>query len=227
MTDPSKNMDKFINLQVLKVAGNFYFASSWGRNGTSGQFQLKGPFTNSMDAITPFRKKFKQKTGTDWDNRDSAGRADSDARGGHGHYEIVKRLKAAGAGMSTKKGSIAISLMWSHHRADRRNDLDLWVTAPSGERIGYSHKHSACGGNLDVDRMQNAEQPVENIVWQNKAPIGTYKIQVHNYSLNHSDDMPFHVSIVKDGKEDKREMLPFTMPGECKKWMDIKSFEYK
>jgi hypothetical protein len=30
------------------------------------------------------------------------------------------------------------------------------------------HKTSTCGGVLDVDRMQDCSDPVENIVWKNK-----------------------------------------------------------
>merc|ERR1712026_54560 len=115
--------------------------------------------------------------------------------------------------------------MWDHSKADVRNDLDLWVTAPSGERIGYSHKRSACGGELDVDRMQGAPQPVENIVWLGKAPVGKYKVQVHNYSLNHNKSVKFQVSIVMNGGN--REMFDLTMPGTAKSWVDVKEFEFK
>ena len=127
-----------MKMQVVRTpSGAFIFINNWGRNGTNGMFQTK-TFGNEADAKKAMEQKFRSKTGKTFANRNSADTANSSARGGHGHYEMVKRLQAAGAGFSTKKGSIAISLMWDHSREDRRNDLDLWVTTPTGERIGYN-----------------------------------------------------------------------------------------
>jgi hypothetical protein len=36
------------------------------------------------------------------------------------------------------------------------------------KKIYFMHKTSTCGGVLDVDRMQDCSDPVENIVWKNK-----------------------------------------------------------
>jgi len=224
LTNHAANMDKFMKMQIVKDANNFYFINNWGKNGTAGQSQVK-TFSNQLDAEKEMEKKFKTKTGKSWLNRNSASTSDANARSGHGHYEMVQRLQAAGAGFSTKKGSVAVSLMWDHSDPAIRNDLDLWVETPSGEKIGYSHKHSRCGGSLDVDRMQNAPQPVENIVWLGKAPVGKYKVRVHNYSLSHTKEIGFQVSIVMNGG--KREMFDLKMPGICKHWVDVKEFEFK
>merc|ERR1712127_785590 len=206
------------------LSNNYYFINSWGKNGTAGQSQVK-TFSNQLDAEKEMEKKFKTKTGTTWQNRNSAGTSDSNARSGHGHYEMVQRLQAAGAGFSTKKGSVAVSLMWDHSDQAIRNDLDLWVTTPSGEKIGYFHRNSRCGGNLDVDRMQNADQPVENIVWLGKAPVGKYMVKVHNFSLNHTKEIGFQVSVVMNGGN--RQMFDLKMPGTCKHWVNVKEFEFK
>ena len=48
-----------------------------------------------------------------------------------------ERLTQAGAKRSTKKGSVEFSLTWDNRQKGKQNDLDLWVTAPSGEKIGY------------------------------------------------------------------------------------------
>ena len=214
-----------MKMQIVKdTSNNFYFINNWGKNGTNGQAQVK-TFTNQLDAEKAMESKFKSKTGKSWLNRNSATTSDANARSGHGHYEIVQRLKAAGAKFATKKGSIAISLMWDHSSQAVRNDLDLWVTTPSGEQIGYSHKRGACGGELDVDRMQGADQPVENIVWTGQAPVGKYSVQVHNYSLNHNKEIGFQVSIVMNGGN--REMFSLKMPGVAKTWVDVKQFDFK
>ena len=228
LTNHAANMDKFMKMQIVytpaQIIGEYYFINSWGKNGTAGQSQVK-TFSNQLDAVKEMESKFKKKTGKTWQNRNSAGTSDSNARSGHGHYEMVQRLQAAGAGFSTKKGSVAVSLMWDHSDQAIRNDLDLWVTTPSGEKIGYSHKNSRCGGNLDVDRMQNADQPVENIVWLGKAPVGKYMVKVHNYSLSHTKEIGFQVSVVMNGGN--RQMFDLKMPGTCKHWVNVKEFEFK
>lgn len=233
LVDESRNMNKFMRLQVVKAPtsdDDYYFVSQWGRNGTRGNSVANGPFTLS-EAAAAMEGKFQGKTGTDWADRDRVGGSDSSARGGHGRYEVVRqRLRENNARVPTdnKKGSVAVSLIWDHADDDgKRNDLDLWVTTPSGERVGYSHRRSVCGGELDVDRQQGASEPVENIVWTDKAPVGEYRVQVHNYSSNHQGTMPFSVMIVKDGKGESHEMIHKVMPVAAKTWVDVKTFEYK
>lgn len=77
-----------------------------------------------------------------------------------------------------KQGAVQISLMW-----DNWNDLDLHVFTPSGERIYFNNRTSACGGELDIDMNRNptSERAVENIVWTESPPHGIYKVCVHNY----------------------------------------------
>ncbi|MEO2121130.1 MAG: hypothetical protein ABGX44_04885, partial [Candidatus Poseidoniia archaeon] len=88
--------------------------------------------------------------------------------------ELEQRLEREGA----KAGEVQISLMWND-----RNDLDLHVLCPSGERIHGGNRDSKCGGELDVDMNVRAEskRPVENVVWGEGAPPGVYKAYVHFY----------------------------------------------
>lgn len=227
ISDAAKNMNKFYRMQVVeaKSGGQCWFVQQWGRIGTAGQMQVKGP-TSKAGAIKLMEAKFRQKTGKSWADRGAAGTgsANSAARGGKGHYELTARLKAAGAKFATKKGAVAISLMWDHSSKTVRNDLDLWVTAPSGEKIGYTNRRSKCKGELDVDRMQDANKPVENIVWTNKAPKGNYTVRVNNFSCNHSKAIPFQVGIVIDGGE--MELINKVMPAKSRAWVNIKKFRY-
>ena len=75
-------------------------------------------------------------------------------------------------------GEVQISLAW-----DDFNDLDLHLFCPSGERIYFNNKKSECGGELDVDMNVRpvSKTPVENVVWRQNAPMGTYKVGVHFY----------------------------------------------
>jgi len=220
ISDAAKNMNKFYRMQVVeaKTGGQCWFVQHWGRIGTAGQMQVKGPSSKEA-AVKLMEQKFRQKTGKAWADRDSAGAgtANSSARSGKGHYELTARLKAAGAKFATKTGAVAISLMWDHSSKAVRNDLDLWVTSPSGEKIGFKNKKSRCGGELDVDRMQDADKPVENIVWTKNAPKGNYTVRVNNFSSSHSKSIPFQVGIVLDGGE--MELLSKTMPGKKKAWV--------
>lgn len=87
---------------------------------------------------------------------------------------IDERLEREGGA----SGVVQISLAW-----DDYNDLDLHLFCPSGERIYFNNKRSDCGGELDVDMNVRpvSNTPVENVVWRNDAPLGTYKIGVHFY----------------------------------------------
>jgi hypothetical protein len=87
---------------------------------------------------------------------------------------IDERLEREGG----ESGVVQISLAW-----DDYNDLDLHVFTPSGERIYFNNKMSDCDGILDVDMNVRpvSNTPVENVVWKEQAPLGTYKIGVHFY----------------------------------------------
>ncbi len=78
-------------------------------------------------------------------------------------------------------GEVQISLAW-----DDYNDLDLHLFCPSGERIYFNNKKSECGGELDVDMNVRpvSKTPVENVVWRQNAPLGTYKVGVHFYKYH-------------------------------------------
>jgi len=115
---------------------------------------------------------------------------------------IEERLANRGAGRSLVEGSLAVSAKWDH-TSKRRNELDLWVTAPSGQKICSMCKQSVCGGEFDVTSSQNDENPLENVVWKANAPRGDYKIEVHKSYQDSADDVEDPVScevmIVKDG----------------------------
>ncbi|KAL4247742.1 Poly [ADP-ribose] polymerase [Abortiporus biennis] len=70
-TDVGKNSNKFYVIQLLHPIGNdssCTLFTRWGRVGENGQQQKKGPFPSSA-AVSEFKKQFKAKTATDWENR--------------------------------------------------------------------------------------------------------------------------------------------------------------
>ena len=88
--------------------------------------------------------------------------------------ELMERLAREGG----KSGVVQISLAW-----DAYNDLDMHVFCPSGERVYFNNRKSACGGELDVDMnvRPKSKKPIANVVWTDQAPDGEYKIGVHFY----------------------------------------------
>ncbi|CAD7942195.1 unnamed protein product [Amoebophrya sp. A25] len=90
--------------------------------------------------------------------------------------------------------ALEISLAWEHPHDDGRADLDLWVVPPEdsssvlplcaapGYRIGIQHTKRCSGGELDVDSKQDTPRPVENVVFQKRAPCGKYRVIVNTYA---------------------------------------------
>lgn len=112
--------------------------------------------------------------------------------------EIRKRVQEAGGQYDGV--DIRASLIWND-----RNDLDLHVITPSGEKIYYGNKRSRCGGWLDVDMNVRGEttKPVENIRWrQGEAPKGTYQVIVQNYAFHErkKKSIPFRVELEVNGE---------------------------
>jgi len=112
--------------------------------------------------------------------------------------EIARRVTAAGGRHDDV--DVRVSLKWN-----TTDDLDLHVTAPSGEQIFHGNRNSRDGGVLDVDLNVGGgtRQPVENVRWaKGHAPVGTYRVMVQNYSFNESARLPidFVVEIVNGGE---------------------------
>lgn len=75
-------------------------------------------------------------------------------------------------------GDVQVTLRWQSTA-----DLDLAVTDPSGETVGYFNRQVTSGGQLDVDSNANCETltttPVENVFWpEGMSPDGDYTITV-------------------------------------------------
>lgn len=114
---------------------------------------------------------------------------------------IAKKLDEAKA----KSGDVQISLYW-----ESKDDLDLHVVEPSGERIYYGHRKSKTGGKLDVDMNVSYSRAVsgavENIYWpKGQAPAGKYQVFVHHYSHHGgrsgtADPAPFTIRVVTRGQ---------------------------
>lgn len=113
--------------------------------------------------------------------------------------EIDQRLDRERA----RSGEYQVSLVW-----DGPPDLDLHIQCPGGGHIFHERKQ-ACGGVLDVDMnaqgSRTSPSPVENVVWAEKPPSGTYRVQVHYYDYNERrTPVPFTVRITVAGE--KREV---------------------
>lgn len=110
---------------------------------------------------------------------------------------IDSLLKRHNAG----SGDVRISLVWH-----TRDDLDLHVITPSGERIWYENRTSSCCGMLDVDMNRDHEsvEPVENVFWPvGQAPQGTFKVIVKLYKRFGASPpiVKYHVRVENRGEK--------------------------
>lgn len=100
-----------------------------------------------------------------------------------------------------RRGRTQVILAW-----DDRNDLDLAVICPNGQRIDFRNR-AACGGALDIDRNAaggpTTRTPVENIVFdQNPAP-GRYRIVVDYFDRVDRPTTPYRVTVRQEGQPDR------------------------
>lgn len=110
--------------------------------------------------------------------------------------EIDQRLDRERA----KSGEFQVSLVW-----DGPADLDLHVLCPGGGHIYFERTNGCGGGVLDVDMNaqggRTSNKPVENVVWQQKPPSGTYRVQVHYFDYSdRRTPVPFTVRLVVGGE---------------------------
>ena len=117
-----------------------------------------------------------------------------------GSNEVDRRLETNNIPIGEE---VNISLAW-----DTLDDLDLYVTDPSGETIFHKHRRSSTGGQLDIDAHENCSQnvpaPIENISWNSLPLAGVYTIKVRHYSTcgNSNTPVPFTLIIkLKDALE--------------------------
>jgi len=89
LTDDAKNHRKFYKLQLVNLTdkGEVHLVTQWGRAGTTGQTQVKGPWPQA-EAISAFGKQFKAKTGVDFADRHGSSGVD----GKYNMFDIQQRL---------------------------------------------------------------------------------------------------------------------------------------
>lgn len=95
--------------------------------------------------------------------------------------QLLGRPIQVDTGRPLGTGDVQVTLQW-----DNGADLDLMVMEPNQELIYYSNRHSATGGQLDVDSNYPCDQnpgSVENIFWpMGEAPDGSYIVMIEEAS---------------------------------------------
>jgi hypothetical protein len=111
------------------------------------------------------------------------------------------RPVAATDALTLGTGDIQVTLSWN-----TVDDLDLYVTDPSGQTVFYGVPQIASGGQLDLDANSGCSEanasPIENIFWPtSQAPTGNYSIVVQLFSrcVESSNDIPFEVQLLVQG----------------------------
>ncbi len=89
---------------------------------------------------------------------------------------------------------------------DDRNDLDLAVICPNGQRIDFRSRQ-ACGGSLDIDRNAaggpTTRTPVENIVFDQNPQPGTYRIVVDYFERADGPNTPYRVTVRQEASRSR------------------------
>ena len=64
-----KGHNKFYQIQILRKAGKYTLYTKWGRVGANNPGSNNEEFESKIDTIRAFKKKFREKTLNDWDDR--------------------------------------------------------------------------------------------------------------------------------------------------------------
>lgn len=84
---------------------------------------------------------------------------------------------------------VRVVIAWTADDAD----IDLWVDEPGGERVMYSNKLSAAGGQISND-MTDGYGPEEYAI--RRAPAGPYRVRINGYDADRiNPNGPGHVLI--------------------------------
>lgn len=129
--------------------------------------------------------------------------------------DAERRVDEAGGAL----GNVNVILTWN-----TTDDLDLYIECPGGvERIYYGNAN-ACGGTHDVDanRSSNSatDHGVENIVFAERPPAGTYRVLVDLHALRDESRQttPFMVEVVME-RDGQREVL-HSVEGQARKTVE-------
>ncbi|MEO0326464.1 MAG: hypothetical protein AAF447_26185 [Myxococcota bacterium] len=75
-------------------------------------------------------------------------------------------------------GALQVTVAWNSDA-----DVDLYVIDPSGEALSFHQRRTESGGHLDHDARgacrPQAQERVENAVWHDAPPPGTYRVEAH------------------------------------------------
>jgi predicted DNA-binding WGR domain protein len=110
--EPSKNTDKFYNVQVVKQGAEYHFISHWGRTGAKGQSQTDGPFVGAagmQQCVDLMEERFKAKTSFAFADRSKAAAAPK-----AGKYAWVKKNYKQATQAKGKGGVV----MWQYYIGD-------------------------------------------------------------------------------------------------------------
>lgn len=104
--------------------------------------------------------------------------------------ETRQRAQDAGG----KHGSLDITLSWNGHA-----DLDLHVYCPGGALSYKSDEKRGCSGGefeIDMNRGEVVDNPVEHASWAEKPPAGPYRVEVQFYDYRDAPQVPVPFTVV-------------------------------
>lgn len=90
-----------------------------------------------------------------------------------------------------KTGKVTVTLLWN-----TSDELDLFITSPSGDTVNYMSPHSISGGVMDIDKQYASNgYYVGNAYWNNP-PEGKYIVRVNVSGKKTSGSTSFKLRII-------------------------------
>ena len=110
----------------------------------------------------------------------------------------------------------------------KNTDIDLWVTAPNGEKCFYSHPSTSAGGRISND-FTNGFGPEQFML--KKALKGKYKIEVNFFgesqvTVSGPTTVMAEIYTRYAGGEENREVITMQMPAANKEGVFIGAFSF-
>lgn len=114
--------------------------------------------------------------------------------------EAIERCILQGVSQMPVERRLTILMMWKQDKTD----IDLWVTEPGGEEVGYSHKRSRAGGVLyyDVTKGFGPE------IFVNAEKHGRYRLRV-NYYAGKAPKVKVRLLVLRDAGTDRETRKEF------------------
>lgn len=173
LIDKAKNHNKFYKLQIVELndGSGCFVCSNWGRIGTGGQSQCKGPWDQDK-AIKEMKKKYKSKAGVDFSARSNT----AAVKGKYNMFAVKRRASETAKQFQARKNYSTAAFM-----IDRSGSMGCGLGG-GGNRFSVVTEHLMHLLEGQKPELQFSVQTYDNVIdsWQDgKMMANTRKNQMN------------------------------------------------